>query len=388
MFNLTLHESLLIIVSVLVTAGCFNIALYFGYHRRLTYLFFACYCLFHVFKIWLKTFPADELLIPALNLSAFDLIYLSVLAGMISLNTFVAYHFEVSYRKKLALLFVLAGLIFYFWLPEISFIRFGILLALAQTISGIRTNKSGYILLIGVAGFALTTELGNQGFLNYGYFMGVIFFVFSMMLAAGIELARRNKSYQKTLLRSTRLENRLLKKNIQPHFILNSLTSLQELIESDPDKASEFVLHLSREFELFATISNKKLISVMDELKLVESYLKVMSIRKSIDFQLKVSHVEETDEIPPGVLLTLVENGISHGFEDKTRGVFEIIKQEDDKLCKYSVSNDGNSQESDTGQGMGLSYILARLEESYASHFKFESKALPEGWISIISIFK
>lgn len=388
MFNLTLHESLLIIVSVLVTAGCFNIALYFGYHRRLTYLFFACYCLFHVFKIWLKTFPEEQILIPWLNLSAFDLIYLSVLAGMISLNTFISYHFEFTYRKKLSLLFGVLGLVFYFWLPEISFIRFAMLVALVQTISGIGKSNSGYILLVGLTGFVLTTELGIQGFLNYGYFVGVIFFVFSMMLAAGIELARRNKSYQETMLRSSRLENQLLKKNIQPHFILNSLTSLQELIESDPDKASEFVLHLSREFELFATISNKKLISVMDELKLVESYLKVMSIRKSIDFELKVSHIKETDQIPPGVLLTLVENGITHGFEDRATGTFQIIKEEDDKGCKYSVMNDGNSQDGNSGQGMGLSYILARLEESYAHNFKFESKAIPEGWISTINIPK
>ncbi len=388
MFNLSLHESLLIIVSVLVTAGCFNIALYFGYHRRLTYLFFACYCLFHVFKIWLKTFPAEQLLVPALNLTAFDLIYLSVLAGMISLNTFISYHFDTTYKKKLSLAFAIIGLVFYFWLPEVSFIRFAMLIALAQTLSGIRKSHSGYILLIGLVGFILTTELGNQGFLNYGYFVGVIFFVFSMMLAAGIELARRNKSYQETLLRSSRLENQLLKKNIQPHFILNSLTSLQELIESDPDKASQFVLHLSREFELFATISNKKLISITDELSLVESYLKVMSIRKSIDFELKISDINETDEIPPGVLLTLVENGISHGFEDRTTGAFEIIKEEDDKLCKYSVLNDGNNQEGNTGQGMGLSYILARLEESYANNFKFESRPIPEGWISTISILK
>ncbi len=385
--DFTLHESILIIVSILITSGCFNVALYFGYHKKLAYLFFAFYCFFHCFKIYLKTYPDDKVLFPLLNLTAFDLVYLSVLMGMISLSTFLAYRFEQPHKKIFISAYIVISLFFFFFIEELNYIFFSIGVALVQTIYALAIKKNAWLIFIGLLGFAICEGLGLVGVLNWGYFVGVIFLIFCMVLSSGIELAVQNKEYQNALLRSTRLENQLLKTTIQPHFILNSLTSLQELIEHNPIKASAFVQDLSKEFEFFAKISDRNLIPVMDEVELISSYMGIMSVRKSMEFELQTENLAESDEIPPGVFLTLVENGMSHGYENRTKGIFKISKQEDGNSKIYFILNDGDVEDKPKKTGMGLNYVVARLKESYGKNFQFESFAVPSGWQSKITIW-
>ncbi len=385
--NFTLNESILVIVSILVTSGCFNVALYFGYHRKLAYLFFAFYCFFHCFKIYLKTYQDNEILIPLFSLTAFELVYLSVLMGMISLSAFLALRFEQPHKSLLIPVYIMVSLCFFFFIEELHYIFFSLGIAMIQSIYALRANKNAMLILVGLVGFAICEGLALAGVLNWGYFVGVIFLILCMVLSSSIELAAQNKEYQNALLRSARLENQLLKTTIQPHFILNSLTSLQELIEHDPQKASNFVHDLSKEFELFAKISDRNLIPVMDEIALINSYIGIMSVRKSVRFELKTENLSDSDDIPPGVFLTLIENGISHGYENRTKGTFRISKFENGNSIVYRVSNDGDVSGEFNNSGIGLNYVLARLKESYGENFKFESSAVSFGWQSTINIW-
>jgi len=386
--DFTLHESILVIVSVLLTAACFNIALFFGYNKKSPYLFFAFYCIFHCFKIYLKTYPDEEILVPLLNLNAYQLVYLSVIFGMLSLSTFLAYHFSLPYTTWFLGIYVVVSFFFFFFIEELDYIVFSLIVAITQTIFSSVQNKNALLILLGLLGFAFCVGLGFRDMLNWGYFVGVIFLIFCMALSSSIELAAQNREYQEALLRSSRLENQLLKTTIQPHFILNSLTSLQELIESDPAKASHFVQDLSKEFKLFAKISDQDLIPVSDEIELVASYLKIMSIRKSTAFKLNIANLSEDDDIPPGVFLTLIENGITHGYENRKEGLFSISKAKEGEAKVYSITNDGEVNQSAEQMGMGHNYVIARLRETYGNKFKFESFANDNGWLSKITVWK
>lgn len=381
------HESLLIIVSVLGTAFCFNLALYFGYHKRAAYLFFAFYCLFHIFKIYLKGFPAEQKLIPLIPLTVSHYIYLSVLLGMISLQIFLLYHFALSNKKYIIPSLIGVSAFSFFLLEESTYIFIGLGIALVETLWAWKNKKDVSIILLGVIGFSVCVLLRVFGHMPYGYFVGIIFFVFCMFLSVGMELARQNRGYQEALLRSSRLENQLLKKSIQPHFLFNSLTSLQELIDTDPEKAGNFVDDLSREFKMFSKISHRKLIPVKDELELIRHYLDIMAVRKSVKFNLETANLNEKDRIPPGVLLTLVENGVTHGYENGKAGNFRITKKESKACYRYEVFNDGGNTGIGAGEGMGHQYVLSRLEESYGQNYDFSSSPCAGGWLAVIKIF-
>ncbi len=386
--DLSLQESVLVIVSVLLTATAFNVALYFGYGKKVAYLFFAFYCLFHCFKIYLKTYPEEQELIPFLSLNGYELVYISVILGMLSLSVFLAYYFTIPYRRQFVAFYLASAVLYFFFLHELEFIKFSLIIALAQSIYVVVKYSKGYLVLLGILGFAFCVWLGWQGALNYGYFVGAIFLILCMVLSSSIELARQNREYNETIIRASRLENQLLKSTIQPHFIMNSLTSLQELIEQEPSKASKFVLELSRVFELFAKISDRKLIPINDELDLISAYLEIMGVRKNISFQLERIDLTEDDAIPPGVLLTLVENGLTHGYEDREEGRFSIARKEDDSTLTYSVFNDGKASSGASNNGTGINYVISRLKESYADRFDFQSYPDSNGWLSTITLWK
>ena len=386
--DFSLHESILIIVSVLFTAASFNLALYFGYGKKLAYLFFSFYCLFHCFKIYLKTFPNEQVLISSFGLTAYQLVYLSVVLGMLSLSTFLAHYFNIPYRKWFLGLYVFTSTLFLLFVEELAFIKLSLIIAIAQITYVVIAKRKGHLVLVGLLGFVFCVWLGWQNFLNYGYFVGVIFLIFSMVLYSSIELAKRNKEHQATILRASRLENQLIKSTIQPHFILNSLTSLQELIDSEPKKASEFVFELSKVFELFAKISEKKLVPINDELNLIDAYLEIMGVRKNMSFRLEKENLLDEDSIPPGVFLTLIENGLTHGYEDRKKGFFSISRKEDERSLTFSIFNDGNTEGKENETGTGMSYVISRLQESYSNKFDFDSAPQNNGWLSTIVLWK
>ncbi len=388
MFNLNIHDSLLVLSSIFITTAIFNGALYFGYHRRLSYLFFVCYCIFHVFKIWLKSFPPNEVLIDLfVQFTAYDLIYLSVVAGVFSLIVYLAYDLKIRNRKSLSLIIGIGSVMFYLFLPENLFIIAGITWALGQSLYAYEKGN-GHLLLIGaLLSLLIFTILGILDIIAFGYFLGTLILVFLMVIRTGINLSHQTTAFHQANLRSARLENQLLKKNIQPHFILNSLTSLQELIEVSPEKASQFVEDMAHEFKLFARVSDQKLISIKDELMMVKKYLNILSIRLDKTFETKLENIDPEALIPPGIILTLVENGVTHGFASKKIGEFSIEKQEKETTISYIIKNNGSSN-TPIKEGVGLQYVRSRLEESFGNNFSLQLSPLTNGFQTVIEIPK
>ncbi|MEQ9297916.1 MAG: histidine kinase [Cyclobacteriaceae bacterium] len=382
----TLHELQLILVSVFGTSVVFNLALFFGYHKKPDYLFFAFYCAFHVFKIWLKTFPSAQVLIPFLDLMAIDLIYLSVVLGLLSLNVFLSYHYELSNKNAITTAGIIFSILAFFTMPEDLFIYIGIAAAIAQSVLKIRLSKEGWSYLSGLILLLVLTILGTNGTLPYGYFIGTIFMILIMVISSGVTLAQQTQRLNEASLKSSQLENQLLKKSIQPHFILNSLTSLQELIEQRPRKASSFVYELSRVFSMFARVSDQQLIDLSRELELVESFLKVMSVRMDKHFELITKDIDGEEKIPPGILLTLVENGVTHGFEERPDGEFIINKETTSGRSTILTVENNGSPPAGIKEGVGLQYVRSRLEEAFGNDFSLTFKNLPNGFLTTITI--
>ncbi len=380
-----IQELFLILSSTFITAAVFNLALFFGYHKKPDYLFFACYCAFHVFKVWLKTFPEDQVLITSLMLTAFDLVYISVIFGLFSLNIFLLHHYEIRQKKP----FIVGGAVFsltaFFTLSEGAFIYLGIAIALSQSISGFRKRPGDWSYLIGLLSLLMLTLLGAMGVLPFGYFVGTILMILFMVISSGVALARQTRQLSEATLKSARLENQLLKKSIQPHFVLNALTSLQELIERHPQLASGFVQDLSRVFSVFARVSDRQLISLKEELELVRSFLKVMAVRMDKQFEMVVQDLDGKEMIPPGVLLTLVENGVTHGFEQQSEGRFVLSKSMTPESTVLTIENNGIPPE-EIREGVGLHYVRSRLEEAFGNRFSLEFEQMSHGFMAKITI--
>jgi len=214
-----------------------------------------------------------------------------------------------------------------------------------------------------------------------------------MIVVSILQIHRRVKQQHQIELRTSRLENQLLKKNIQPHFLMNSLISLQQIIHEDPFKAEDMIDELASEFQVFSRVAEKKLIAMKDELKLCRAHLRIMEYRKGASFTLETINITGEERIPPAIFHTLVENGITHGYGLKNKGRFVLEKSLNNKQIIYRLYNDGEmnpdskgAQKQLIGSGTGIKYIQARLSESYGNNWRMDYGQVDRGWETTIRL--
>ncbi|MGA0557515.1 sensor histidine kinase [Larkinella sp. VNQ87] len=106
----------------------------------------------------------------------------------------------------------------------------------------------------------------------------------------------------------------LLKNQVNPHFLFNSLNTVNALILHDPVAASRFVSHLSDVFRYTLTSRTVDLVTLEEEMQFMESYLAMLTGRygEKVRFELAINPICHTSRLPPMALQMLVENAIKH----------------------------------------------------------------------------
>ena len=171
---------------------------------------------------------------------------------------------------------------------------------------------------------------------------------------------------QQTLLENQRLlaENILnryeaLKNQLNPHFLFNSLNTLDGLIGYDDEKAHNYLQSLSSSFRY--TIQNKKVTTLIEELQFVESYTYLMKIRygDNLNIQYAVNEKYNLYFIMPVSLQLLIENAIKHNvINDKYPLTIHIETTENDAVKIYNTIQP--KIDADEGEGIGLSNLAER----------------------------
>lgn len=196
-------------------------------------------------------------------------------------------------------------------------------------------------------------------------------------------------AFQDEQIRSMRLELELIKANIHPHFMLNSINAATMWIKEDPATAERLLHALSRELKQLLKIVGEKVIPIDEEIRICRTHLEVMSLRHDKSFTLKLDGIKGNEKIPPMVFHTLVENGLTHGYAGKDAGEFILSRSEDGSGIRYTLFNDGSSESKQTvSSGLGLKYVRARLEEAYGRKWRLDSQAVAGGWAVIIVLEK
>ena len=129
-----------------------------------------------------------------------------------------------------------------------------------------------------------------------------------------------------------------LRKELDPHFIFNSLNTLNHLIVNDPQQAYMFNNKLAQVYKYFLINKNNELISIYDELEFIDSYFFLLQIRHDNKFNLSTElngDDESVTMIPPFALQILVENAIKHNefSEVKPLNIKITLNNEYLKVC-------------------------------------------------------
>lgn len=182
-----------------------------------------------------------------------------------------------------------------------------------------------------------------------------------------------------------------LQARINPHFLYNSLNSIASLVHSDPDKAEEMTILLSKLFRYTTDRNNEHFSSIADELEIVKTYLSIEQVRfgDRLKFATELDKTLEDFQIPRFLLQPLVENAIKHGIAKVSgEGRIEVKIYQKDESIILSVHDSGKPFPEEMASGYGLRSINDKLKLIYGKDAQVEIQNNDEYKAVIITIKK
>jgi sensor histidine kinase YesM len=180
-------------------------------------------------------------------------------------------------------------------------------------------------------------------------------------LAVKLELERRESELSRQLAES-RLK--MLRLQIEPHFLFNTLGSAQQLAASRAPEAARLIGDLIRFLRATTPSLSRETTTLAEDAALIGAYLAIMQVRLGPRLRYSVSVPPELESfaIPPGMLITLVENSIKHGIEPyPPGGEIGVTAAREDGHVAVIVRDTGAGLSGAPGQGIGLANIRERL---------------------------
>jgi LytS/YehU family sensor histidine kinase len=180
-------------------------------------------------------------------------------------------------------------------------------------------------------------------------------------------------------------ELRLLKSQLNPHFLFNALNTVRALIAEDPTRAQEAVTQLARTLRYTLGASQEELVTLERELAIVDDYLAIEALRLGDRLHLVrgIAPTTRTVRIPTMLLQMLVENAIKHGIAELPQGgVLRICSQLEAETLILTVENARpRSSPPALGRGsIGLRNSAERLRLLFGARARVDLDVTQPGW--------
>jgi LytS/YehU family sensor histidine kinase len=167
---------------------------------------------------------------------------------------------------------------------------------------------------------------------------------------------------------------KMLRYQINPHFLFNTLTSIQGLVYKDPRRADQMIGQLS-ELLRYSLRSTDLNISLKEELEIIERYLQIEKIRFAgeIEYQIINDVKDPAVKVPCFITQAIVENAIRHGFKTSPSPLrVRIHAYLEDSNLLLVITNSGRWADPGDRTGIGLRNVINRLENSFPGRHTFE----------------
>ncbi len=190
----------------------------------------------------------------------------------------------------------------------------------------------------------------------------------------------------------------MMQAQVEPHFLFNTLASIDHLIETDPPRASTMQKNLIQYLRAALPQMRENATDLGREVDLVSAYLEILKVRMEERLQVafEVPTGLRSADFPPMMLQSMVENAIKHGLEPKAEGGhLEVIAEIVHGDLQVTVADTGlgfaPGGASTSGTGLGLTNIRERLKLLYGDRANLTIEAnqvdgLPLGTRVTISV--
>ena len=188
-----------------------------------------------------------------------------------------------------------------------------------------------------------------------------------------IQAYRRRRTKNK--LEVNQLKNRVLRSQLNPHFIFNALNSIRTFMEHHPEMADSYLVKFSTLMRQVLENSEEEKISLSEEIAMIENYMQLEAIRIQGGFDYEVSIDESIDSdvtmVPPLILQPMIENAILHGLMPlNRRGKIVLHFKEKNGLLEATIEDDGiglgstvvETKSAEKKRCMGMQITRERIE--------------------------
>jgi two-component system LytT family sensor kinase len=217
-------------------------------------------------------------------------------------------------------------------------------------------------------------------------FLSAAYYYTHLKLQSARQLEEMHRA--ETLAKDVQLK--MLRYQINPHFLFNVLNSVYTLIDEDKDKAKKLVIDMS-EYYRYTLNKQQQTISIEKEVESIIKYLDIQKTRFEEEFQYEISVDEEVKSIliPSFLIHLLIENAVKYGTKTKKQKlIIHLSAKRVNKMLSISVSNTGklvhvspNNEKNIDGTSNGIENLKNRLGLYYNDDYSFSLKE-EDGWVT------
>jgi sensor histidine kinase YesM len=202
---------------------------------------------------------------------------------------------------------------------------------------------------------------------------GFLTYLLSFVFRIAIAYFSLKQQSEKILAQKSQAELNLLKSQVQPHFLFNTLNNIYYEAYREAPRTAKLIERLSDIMRYFVDESPKDEVSLQTEIQFIENYIALEKIR--IRHETEINFVKDYNgesRIPPMLLMTFVENIFKHGI-DKSSSDNKIdisLIHQDGYLLFQTYNRIPKKQAQDASHGFGIENLRKRLTLLYGTEFE------------------
>lgn len=214
-----------------------------------------------------------------------------------------------------------------------------------------------------------------------GILINLIFYMFLHLVYQNYRNQQVNIALERTTAANLGAQYELLKQQINPHFLFNSLNTLKSMVETADKHSVDFILKLANFYRFTLESRKLDLIHLSEELEIVDAYIFLLKARfeDGFTFTNTINNKYLSTLIPPFTLQLLIENCIKHNVVSLEHPLHIMLYVEDDNIVVENQLQPKRNEESSLGVGlknisMRYSHLIDKQTEIITTDKTFKIK--------------
>ncbi len=202
----------------------------------------------------------------------------------------------------------------------------------------------------------------------------------------GIQRQEKEKSI--LAIKNREMQISLLKSQINPHFLFNTLNSISTLVHTSKEQARRVITNLSDIFRYALDSHGEELVQLSNEIEFIENYVRIQQVRfgDRLRFEKEIDLSCLNIEIPPMILQPLVENAVKYGIGPKEEGgTISLLVRRSKDVVLFEVRDDGLGSKAKkvmdgSSSGIGMANTDLRLKSYFGPQSGLQINASESGY--------